>query len=128
MPPPLRHLKRRQQFLRTAASGLKWVTPGVIVQARLRRDSATDAAAEGLGVGFTVSRKVGNAVHRNRARRRLRAAANEVLPKLGRDDVDYVLIGRQTTLVRPYRDLVDDLDQAVRRLNRKAEKPSETAR
>ncbi len=121
MPAPLRHLKRRRQFLRTAAAGLKWVTPGVIVQARQRGDAADDAPAEdGPSVGFTVSKKVGNSVARNRARRRLRAAAREILPENGLANIDYVLIGRQNTLERPFTDLLDDLGQAVDRLNRKA--------
>jgi len=73
-------LKRRPEFLRVAAGRVKWVTPGLVLQARCRGD-----AEEEIRVGFTVSRKVGNAVRRNRARRRLRAAAGEVLldEKLG---------------------------------------------
>ena len=67
-----------------------------------------------MRVGFTVSRKVGNATRRNRARRRLRAAAGEVLPEHGRPGYDYVLIGRGATLDRPYAELVADLRAALR--------------
>ena len=115
------HLKRRSQFLRVAASGLKWVTPGVIVQARHRGDADTDMPAEAApGIGLTVSRKVGNAVKRNRARRRLWAVANDVVAHHGDAGFDYVLIGRHTTLTRPFRDLVGDLNDAMVGIGRKA--------
>jgi ribonuclease P protein component len=64
-------------------------------------------------VGFTASRKVGNAVARNRARRRLRAAAAEVLPALAEAGTDYVLVARKATLGRRYGDLVRDLHEAL---------------
>ena len=69
-----------------------------------------------IRVGFTVSRKVGNAVARNRARRRLRETARLVLPQFGAPGRDYVLIGRTATLNRPFADLLDDLLAALRRL------------
>ena len=97
--------------------------PGLILQARRRpRDEdvgrlsgAQDADRE-LRVGFTVSRKVGNAVARNRAKRRLRAVAAEILPTAGRAGFDYVIIGRKGTLGRSFEDLREDLSEAVRRL------------
>lgn len=67
-------------------------------------------------VGITASRKVGKAVARNRARRRLRAAAREVLLQHGMTGCDYVLIGRATTLSRPFPALVADLTTALKRL------------
>lgn len=73
--------------------------------------------------GITASRKVGGAVERNRAKRRLRAAAVEVLPVAGRPGTDYVLIARAETLRRPYRDLIRDLSGAVDGLERR---PKET--
>ncbi len=69
-----------------------------------------------MRVGFTVTKKVGNATVRNRARRRLRAAADRLLPDHGRPGNDIVLIGRRTTLDRPFTALVDDLETALRRL------------
>jgi len=119
MSPTLCRLKRRSQFLRTAAAGLKWVTPGVIVQAR-RRDAGD--TADGPRVGYTVSKKVGNAVERNRARRRLRAVAADVLRDRGDNAFDYVLIGRRTTLKRPFESLTADLRDAVSGIGRKAQR------
>lgn len=67
-------------------------------------------------VGFTVSRKVGNAVVRNRVRRRLREIARMVIPSQARPDLDYVLVGRQAALTREFAILRDELVEALRRL------------
>jgi ribonuclease P protein component len=75
-------------------------------------------AGEKVRVGFTASRKVGNAVVRNRAKRRLRAAAAEILPRYGRPDTDYVLIARAGTGERGYAELVADLAGALRQVER----------
>ena len=71
-----------------------------------------------MRVGFTASRRVGNAVTRNRAKRRLRAAAAEVLPRQGRPGTDYVIVARGATGERGYRELVTDLETALRQLDR----------
>ncbi len=109
----LETLKKRRDFLRAARSGVKSVTPGLILQ--VRADRQADPPAGGVRVGFTVSRKVGNAVARNRTRRRLRAAAEQVLQGGARQAGDYVLIGRRETVSRPFAALVQDLEDAVRR-------------
>lgn len=70
-----------------------------------------------MRVGFTVSRKVGNAVARNRARRRLRAAVDRVMPTRARPGHDFVVIGRAGTLTRPFDSLVGDLTTALHRLD-----------
>jgi len=70
-----------------------------------------------IRVGFTTSRKVGNAVARNRARRRLRAAADKILPAMAREGFDFVIIGRAATLKRTFDDLVKDLKTALKRLD-----------
>lgn len=108
-----------------AAAQRKWVTPGMVVQAYRRQGPPQGTVAPSLDgalaeprVGLTVSRKVGNAVTRNRARRRLRAVSEEVLPGAARADTDYVLIGRKTTPGRPYALLVKDLRWAISRLGR----------
>lgn len=117
-------LKRRPDFLKVAAAREKSVTPGLILQARRRPKAGPPAAGKPdedeveIRVGFTVSRKVGNAVERNRARRRLRAVAQDILPDHGRTGTDYVLIGRRGTLERPYAALSEDLRKALRRLGK----------
>ncbi len=87
--------------------------PGLVLQAAPR-----PPGLEGSGprVGFTASRKVGNAVLRNRAKRRLRGAAAEILAKQGNPGTDYVLIARSETVARSYRALCDDLAAAVHRV------------
>ena len=74
-------------------------------------------------VGFTVTRKVGPAVTRNRARRRLREVASAVLPDAALPGCDYVLIARSGTLTRPYPDLLGDLKSAVTALVAKSRAP-----
>lgn len=69
-----------------------------------------------MRLGITVTKKVGNAVRRNRVRRRLRAAAVQVLPVHAKLGYDYVLIGRAATLTRPFPDLLADLGRALGRL------------
>lgn len=107
----LSRLKRRPEFLRVAGSGLKAAAPGLVLQARPR------GRGHGIRVGFTATRRVGGAVQRNRAKRRLRAAAAEVLPGAAATGCDYVLIARRTTLDRPYGALVRDLTGALKRLD-----------
>ncbi|HEY7690203.1 MAG TPA: ribonuclease P protein component [Dongiaceae bacterium] len=108
-------LRRRPEFLRVADGRRKWVAPGLILQA-LERQLTADSAAGEARVGFTASAKVGNAVARNRARRRLKAAAAELLPRHARPATDYVLIARAETLTRPFPALLQDLEAALRRL------------
>lgn len=75
-----------------------------------------------MRVGFTASRKVGNAVVRNRAKRRLRAAAARVLAVEGRPGTDYVLIARGATAKRPFSALIEDLEGALGRIELGAER------
>ncbi|MEK9723626.1 MAG: ribonuclease P protein component [Rhodospirillaceae bacterium] len=112
----LSRLKKRGQFLRVARQGRKWAAPGLVLQARRRsaQDSETEAATR---VGFTVTRQVGGAVVRNRARRRLKAAADSVLPRHARAGMDLVLIGRAGTLGRPFVALLADLETALRKVD-----------
>lgn len=110
---PVVRLKRRPEFLRVAAARSKAVMPGMVVQAMQRHEDGDTIRA-----GFTASRKVGGAVVRNRARRRLKALAAELLPCHGRPATDYVLIARGDTATRPWAELRSDLLRALERLGR----------
>jgi len=107
---PVKRLIRRAEFLKVAEGRRKWVAPGLILQ------MAPQSPAGELRVGFTASRKVGNAVARNRARRRLRAASAELLPVHAAEGHDYVLIARSGTLTRRYQALLADLAEGLQRL------------
>ena len=110
-------LKNRTQFLRVAASGKKWVTPGFVLQVRLREFGENDFAEhESIRIGYTVSKKVGGAVARNRVKRRLRALVSKaVLPHVS-DNVDCVLIGRKNAFDRPFNFMVSDMILALKKL------------
>ena len=109
----LQRLKRRADFLRVADGRRKWVTPGLILQTLAR--APADDAPDAVRVGFTATRKIGNAVTRNRARRRLRAAAASVMVQHAAPGFDYVLVARADTPKRRYAALIDDLETALRR-------------
>jgi len=107
----LRVLRKRADFA-ACARARRQGTRTMMVQGRDRRDGDPT-----IRVGFTCSRKVGNAVARNRAKRRLRAVAREILPAKGQPGWDYVLIGRAgETGTRPFDDLRRDLGYALARL------------
>ena len=90
--------------------------PGFLLQARLRNGAEAPPAL--TRIGFTCSKKLGNAVIRNRAKRRLRAVARAVLPRCGRPGWDYVLVGRPgVTVERDFAALTLDLETALSRVH-----------
>lgn len=113
-----KRLKRRADFLRVAAKGRKAPVHGLVLQALTRADT------EPARVGFTVTRKIGNAVARNRARRRLKEAARMVLQGQALTGVDLVLIGREATGSRKFADLLDDLRRALAKTGVRATEPA----
>jgi len=118
----LARLLKRADFLRVAACRKKWAAPGLILQAAPAADGRT-LTPPTVYVGFTTSKKVGSAVERNRARRRLRAAVAEIFPDNAAIEADYVVIGRRETLSRPYSLLLQDLRTALKRVAKSSEKP-----
>ena len=97
----------RPQFL-FVRGGLSERRKSLVVQARLRRSESAH-----IGEGFTATKKVGNAVIRNRSRRRLKAAARELLPRLGVPGADYVFIARHDTAHIGWQRLLDDMESAL---------------
>ncbi len=109
-------LSKRADFLR-AAQARRQGTPGFLLQARARRDGET-AAPEAIRVGFTCSKKLGNAVARNRAKRRLREIARMVLPVSAHAGWDYVLVGRPAvTATRDFAAMRADLSRALKQIH-----------
>lgn len=94
--------------------------PGLILQARRRQEAASlppEPFRDAIRIGFTATGKIGNAVVRNRTKRRLRTAADRLVPQYGRAGFDYVLVGRNTTQSRPFEALCDDLQKALVRIH-----------
>lgn len=106
----LETLKKRSDFLKINAAGTKWVSHGVIMQV-LPNDLGK------IRVGYTVSKRTDkSAVKRNRIKRRLRAAAAEIIPAFAKESCDYVLIGRSQTATRPYAALTGDLKWCLEKM------------
>ena len=111
-------LKKRSEFLRVARTQRKSVTPGLILQVRHHSSQdIIDPVQQPIRIGFTVSRKVGGAVQRNRAKRRLRAIVEDLFPRHALPGYDYVIIGRRGTLTRPFKALENDLRKALKQLD-----------
>ena len=102
-------LTRRAEFLAVAAKGRRAAVHGLVLQALPREDQGR------MRLGFTVTKKVGNAVVRNRTRRRLKEAARLALAEHPPAGFDLVLIGRDATRARPFAELMDDLRRAMKK-------------
>jgi ribonuclease P protein component len=105
-------LKKRADFL-AANGGLRASTPGFVLLVRDRKD-----ADPGMRVGFTVTKKIGGAVVRNRMKRRFRALAREIVPLKGIAGADHVMIGRSKGIERDYSLLRNELVDALDKLRR----------
>jgi ribonuclease P protein component len=109
----MQRLTRRAEFL-AARDGPHASAGTFLLQAKKRRDAGDPR------VGFTISKKTGSAVERNRIRRRLREAARNVIENAGKRGFDYVLIARRDALGVPFATLVADLERALRKVHARA--------
>lgn len=104
----LGQLKKRSEFLHVRGGKYK-AKRGLVIQMRAPKDDNSSQ----VRAGFTATKKIGNAVIRNRAKRRLREIARALLPTLGQNGMDYVFIARDSTVSRPYEALLDDGRKAL---------------
>jgi RNase P protein component len=117
---PIQRLKKRPDFL-ACAQGASLARGAVVVQVRPRGDGDPLVRA-----GFTATKRIGGAVVRNRAKRRLREAARLLLPEHGRPGHDYVFIARGGATTRPWARLLDDVKSALIRLAAEREPASQS--
>jgi ribonuclease P protein component len=106
-------LRRRREFVAVAATRWRWVGPAFVLQAGPRSEPTT------IGIGFTASRRIGNAVARNRARRRLRAAVRAILPGPAEPGYDYVIVARPAILTCSFDLILEDLTTAFAQVTRR---------
>lgn len=106
-------LKKRKDFLRVAR-GIKVVTSSIILQAA----QSLCAEKTNAKIGFTTSKKIGKAVERNRARRRMRALVREFLPVYAMDNVEYVFVGRHNTATADYALLQKDMKYGLNKVRK----------
>ena len=112
-------LKKRVEFVRIAKQGQKWVSPGFIVQAMgrpvLRSESLSDDEENIARFGFTASKKVGNAIARNKAKRRLRSLVRELEANVDQS-LDFVLVARHSTVDYDFAKLTSETERAFKKL------------
>ena len=116
---PVERLVKRSQYLRVARARKYIVSKGLILQFEIKDPNE---GGNKHRVGFTASKKVGNAVVRNRARRRLKSVVNDVLTSSEEQPLDLVLIGRASTLKRSYDELLSDFRFALKSARTRQEK------
>lgn len=108
-------LKKRSEFLRLRG-GARFATPSFVLETR----PAVEAGSVAARFGYTVTKKLGGAVMRNRIRRRLKAVVGQVAPKLAHPGHDYVLVARAAAYDRAFADLKKDLERALQRVHHAA--------
>jgi ribonuclease P protein component len=115
-PPSLVSLKRRAEFLRVRG-GSRCATPSFVLEAKPRETEDVPAATKQARFGFTVTKRLGKAVDRNRIKRRLRAAVRDVQMHHARPGFDYVVVARLAARDTAYAALVGDLAKALERVH-----------
>lgn len=113
----IERLRKRAEFL--ACAKARSCAKGAVVVQALRRDDQPLVRA-----GFTATKRVGGAVVRNRAKRRMREAARLLLPQFARPGFDYVFIARGGVTTRPWARLLDDVKSALLRLAAERDSPA----
>ena len=111
-------IKRRSDFL-AIRGGVRSSMPCCLIEAKPRAPERTKIC--GPRFGFTVTKKLGNAVKRNRIRRRLKSAINQIAPLYARDGFDYVLVARHSALEKPFADLLRELSRALKNIHKPQE-------
>lgn len=114
---PLVRLKHRSEFL-AVRGGRRWSGPAFLIEAKARRVPAGVPDHSGARFGFTITKKLGGAVARNRIRRRLGHALREARLTVTPEPVDHVVVARSPALDRPYQDLVADFRRALEELTK----------
>ncbi len=122
--PKLILIKKRPDFLHVNRNGLKVVKSGLILQAAPTRRVFDPPV---FRIGYTATKKIGNAVCRNRAKRRLRAVCRALLPREAVAGYDYVVIARYSTAEREYDKLYKDMKYALREIRQEINGDAETA-
>jgi ribonuclease P protein component len=120
--PRIERLKTRPEFL-ACAKAPACARGAVLIQARLREERARDETPL-VRAGFTATKRIGGAVERNRAKRRLREAARLLLPALATPGFDYVFVARGGVTSRPWPRLLDDVKSALIRLAADRDRPA----
>ncbi|MEP1229883.1 MAG: ribonuclease P protein component [Litorimonas sp.] len=109
-------LTKRAEFL-FVREGRYRAQGGIVVQMR-KTPNSENTDPDTIRVGFTATKKIGNAVTRNRAKRRLRQIAQQLLPKFGLAGYDYVFIARDSTVKRNWDSLLQDTEKALKTLSK----------
>ncbi|MGD9639226.1 MAG: ribonuclease P protein component [Alphaproteobacteria bacterium] len=121
MPSKLLRLKKRTDFLRISGKRCSNVCAGFIIQADVtpKPKNSLNVIKPAPRVGFTVSKKVGNAVKRNFVKRRLRALADNLIRDEFYNGLDYVIIGRKEAIVMPFAVLKSDFQKSLKIVSKK---------
>ena len=107
----MKTIPSRAGFLAARSKGVKALARGLVIQ-------AVNRGAGDWRIGLTATKKIGNAVTRNRARRRMRALARDYLSPLAKNGIDYVLIARHDTATANWQNMANGLQKAIRYLHR----------